>query len=175
MYGECGNNLHSYRFSKKAALMGVSRGNCVVCNQQIIDWDRIRRFDVEDLSYLKMALETEKSRYAYWDISNPVVVLYKVNKISRLSDEELLKRIERRLVLSVGKPKSKLYRDGMQTPRSGNLFYMGQHATATCCRKCIDTWYGIDVECSLTSEHINYFSDVIMYYIKFVLESVNNA
>ena len=33
--------------------------------------------------------------------------------------------------------------DGKQTPMRGHPVFIAQHATATCCRKCVAKWYGI--------------------------------
>ena len=34
--------------------------------------------------------------------------------------------------------------DGKQTPMRGHPVFIAQHATATCCRGCIQKWYGIE-------------------------------
>ena len=34
--------------------------------------------------------------------------------------------------------------DGKQTPMRGHPVFIAQHATATCCRKCIQKWQGIE-------------------------------
>ena len=33
--------------------------------------------------------------------------------------------------------------DGKQTPMRGHPVFIAQHATTTCCRKCIQKWHGI--------------------------------
>ncbi len=33
--------------------------------------------------------------------------------------------------------------DGRQTPYRGHPVFVAQHATATCCRGCLEKWYGI--------------------------------
>jgi hypothetical protein len=33
--------------------------------------------------------------------------------------------------------------DGRQTPMRGHPIFVAQHATATCCRKCLQKWHGI--------------------------------
>ena len=35
------------------------------------------------------------------------------------------------------------YKDGKQTPYRGHPVFAAQHATATCCRSCLETWHGI--------------------------------
>jgi hypothetical protein len=34
--------------------------------------------------------------------------------------------------------------DGKQTPMRGHPVFIAQHATATCCRGCIQKWHGIE-------------------------------
>lgn len=34
-------------------------------------------------------------------------------------------------------------RDGKQTPMRGHPVFVAQHATATCCRSCLEKWHGI--------------------------------
>jgi len=33
--------------------------------------------------------------------------------------------------------------DGRQTPKRGHPVFIAQHATATCCRSCLEKWHGI--------------------------------
>jgi hypothetical protein len=33
--------------------------------------------------------------------------------------------------------------DGKQTPMRGHPVFVAQHATATCCRSCLEKWHGI--------------------------------
>ena len=60
------------------------------------------------------------------------------------------------------KPKN----DTKQTPFKGHPTFIAQHATATCCRKCIQNWYKIPKEKVLSDSEINYFKDIIMSWIK---------
>ena len=66
----------------------------------------------------------------------------------------------------MGPPRSKLPLDGRQTGFSGNTILYAQHATATCCRKCIEAWHGIERENPLTDEEIGYMTELVMYYIQ---------
>ena len=40
--------------------------------------------------------------------------------------------------------------DGKQTPRNGHPVFVAQHATATCCRKCLEKWHYIERGTPLT-------------------------
>jgi hypothetical protein len=55
--------------------------------------------------------------------------------------------------------------DGKQTPMKGHPVFIAQHATATCCRNCIERWYGIKKGRALTSNEITYVVDIIMEWI----------
>jgi hypothetical protein len=55
--------------------------------------------------------------------------------------------------------------DGKQTPMKGHPVFIAQHATATCCRKCLQKWHGIKAGQKLTTEQIDYTVAVIMHWI----------
>ncbi|MGP4139411.1 DUF4186 domain-containing protein [Sodalis praecaptivus] len=42
-------------------------------------------------------------------------------------------------------------KDGKQTPWRGHPVFVAQHATATCCRGCLEKWYGIPRGVALTA------------------------
>lgn len=56
--------------------------------------------------------------------------------------------------------------DGKQTPMKGHLAFKAQHATATCCRGCLQKWHGIKKGKTLTAEEIDFIVDLIMAWIK---------
>lgn len=56
--------------------------------------------------------------------------------------------------------------DGKQTPMKGHPVFIAQHATATCCRGCLEKWHHISKDRDLTEEEINYIVNVIMFWIK---------
>ncbi|MER6070213.1 DUF4186 domain-containing protein [Streptomyces sp. NPDC001852] len=58
------------------------------------------------------------------------------------------------------------YKDGKQTPYRGHPVFVAQHATATCCRGCLERWHGIPRGRELTrAEHV-YVVDVILRWIE---------
>src|SRR5215211_2843745 len=40
--------------------------------------------------------------------------------------------------------------DGQQTPMRGHPAFVAQHATATCCRSCLQKWHGISKGAALS-------------------------
>lgn len=56
--------------------------------------------------------------------------------------------------------------DGKQTPTKGHPVFIAQHATATCCRKCINKWHKFSIGKQLTLEEQNYLVDLIIKWLK---------
>ena len=61
--------------------------------------------------------------------------------------------------------------DGRQTPTKGHPVFIAQHATGTCCRKCLAKWHGIKVGIELSENQIDYIIAVIIQWIKSRLNS----
>ena len=55
--------------------------------------------------------------------------------------------------------------DGRQTPMRGHPAFVAQHATATCCRKCLKKWHGIARGRELDGGEIAYVVELIMAWI----------
>jgi hypothetical protein len=51
--------------------------------------------------------------------------------------------------------------DGRQTPMRGHPIFIAQHATATCCRGCLEKWHRIPPGRELTEEEIEYVVAVL--------------
>ena len=58
------------------------------------------------------------------------------------------------------------YKDGKQTPYRGHPVFVAQHATATCCRTCLQRWHQIPKGRDLTREERRYVVDVICRWIE---------
>ena len=56
--------------------------------------------------------------------------------------------------------------DGKQTPTRNHPVFIAQHATATCCRKCIEKWHKFPRGKELTESEQNYLVDLIMRWIE---------
>jgi len=51
--------------------------------------------------------------------------------------------------------------DGRQTPMRNHPVFIAQHATGTCCRKCLEKWHRIPKGQPLSEEQINYILQVL--------------
>lgn len=56
--------------------------------------------------------------------------------------------------------------DGRQTPYRGHPVFIAQHATATCCRRCLERWHGISSGAALTPDQIDYVLDIIDRWLR---------
>jgi hypothetical protein len=57
-------------------------------------------------------------------------------------------------------------KDGKQTPYRGHPVFIAQHATATCCRTCLERWHEIPKGRELTADEQAYAVDVICRWIE---------
>ena len=55
--------------------------------------------------------------------------------------------------------------DGKQTPMRGHPVFIAQHATACCCRACLEKWHRIPAGKILNAEEQAYIVDVLMQWI----------
>ena len=55
--------------------------------------------------------------------------------------------------------------DGRQTPWRNHPIFVAQHATATCCRGCLEKWHSIGKGQALTGEQIDYVLGVLRRWL----------
>ena len=56
--------------------------------------------------------------------------------------------------------------DGKQTPMKNHPVFIGQHATATCCRSCLYKWHHIKKNKELTEHEIDFITSLIIEWIR---------
>lgn len=56
--------------------------------------------------------------------------------------------------------------DGKQTPMKGHPVFIAQHATATCCRSCLEKWHKISKNRALTEKEKRFIVALIMEWIR---------
>ena len=56
--------------------------------------------------------------------------------------------------------------DGKQTPFKGHPVFIAQHATATCCRQCINKWHKFNLNSELTLAQQDYIVGLILVWIQ---------
>ena len=159
----CNNNLHCFQLTKKQARVGPS-GRCRDCDAQLVDWVRVHRRDAEDFEYTLEALRFELIRHHFWHIP---LSDYAVNYARRKGRAELYNAVQRQIGQAVGRADHPA--QGRQTPREtspkATAVHYAQHATASCCRKCVEEWHAIPRDRDLKPEEIRYLTDLAMKYI----------
>jgi len=58
------------------------------------------------------------------------------------------------------------HNDGRQTPMRNHPVFIAQHATATCCRGCLEKWHRIPHGQPLTEQQIDYILRVIALWLE---------
>jgi hypothetical protein len=158
---KCDSGLHCFTVHQDAAKkkFGVT-SVCYECGRKLDSWDRLHLNNIKDSKFVFKELQNELIRHVYWHMP-----INKVDKEKALKKglvkikDEIIKRITTEI--GVAKP----FRGGY-TPYYGNIIYYGQHATASCCRQCIEHWHGIPVGRAMTKDEIEYLSSLVLEYIE---------
>lgn len=156
----CDNGLHCFLATRKMVKENMS-GRCRSCGISLVDWDRVHSRRLEDVVYTFNALKKECVRHHFWHIEIDIKAENHARRKGKLGMREA---VEKRITKYVG-PAEPPY-DGRQTPKSGNAIFYAQHATATCCRKCIQEWHGIKMGRELKPKEIVYFTNLVMLFIE---------
>lgn len=149
--------------SPLAELPGIG-GSCRACGtSDLVDWERLHRRDPTDLANVTVELRKELIRDNYWGKPLPARILR--NAARRTPD--LLARSATstlRRALVVGH-----VLEGHQTYFAYNdkatIIHCAQHATATCCRACLETWLGIPRTRPLTPDDRAYCAALVDGYV----------
>jgi len=156
---DCSNNLHCFR-ATKVMIRENTAGTCRQCGADLIDWSRIHKRALGDTSYTFDALKNELIRHHFWHKEIDEKAVRHAHKKGKKGVQAAAKK---RLVSSIAKEQP--YRDGYQTPYDGNVLYYAQHATACCCRKCLEYWHDIPMGRELSDDELDYLAELVMLYV----------
>lgn len=160
---DCEHGLHCFNATKEMKARNLA-GPCWHCGAELIDWERVRNRDILDTSYTFKALKYELVRHEFWHRPlNPRAINHARRKGKRL----LRDHIRRHLEQSIGPAKP--WRDGSQTTMSDEAptaIPYAQHATATCCRKCLEFWHDLPRGIALSREQLDYCVELVCLYIE---------
>ena len=176
---DCDNELHCYSRKRRLAAARLPDnagtkmlrnsaypldGRCQACGVRLVDWNRTHSRDTRDVAHTIEMLKTELVRHHFW---HKEFSPWALNYVRRKGRTALRDALELRIRKSVGG--SHPFRDGTQTPfdqpREGrSALYYAQHATASCCRKCISVWHGIRQGIELSEDAVQYLTELGMEY-----------
>lgn len=158
---KCEEELHCFSLEKSSIRKQGKQRVCHECGTDLIDWSRVHKRDIRDANFIFGAMKNELIRHVFWH-----------TEIDKKAHEKAIGEGLEKLKLRARKSlKSKVGKhtvwDGRQTPMGGgDIVNYAQHATATCCRKCIETWHNIPLHQQLTDEQLDFFTDLVILYSK---------
>ncbi len=159
---KCDSKLHCFSLKKSSIRKFGKKGVCRECGTDLIDWSRLHKRDIKDVKFIFSQMRNELIRHVFWhteidDGARDDALIEGIDKLEI--------RAKKVLKSKVGKLNS--FWDGRQTPMgNGDIINYAQHATATCCRKCIEIWHNIPPEEQLSDEQLDFFKELVILYAK---------
>lgn len=165
---KCNEGLHCFSRYMKSAEKKFGKGACYNCGEDSIDWQRIHKNDINDAKYIFESLDKELMRKIFSTIKIKQEVIESAKKLSSQS-----LRMSAKKTLSTRIKKFNSFIDNRQTPLGGDdIVNYAQHATGTCCRKCLQAWHNIPKEQELTEIQLEFCTDLVMLYVN---ERIKNS
>jgi hypothetical protein len=160
---DCEHGLHCFNATKEMKAKNRA-GPCWQCGADLVDWDRIRTRNLADVAYTFKALKYECVRHFFW---HKTLNQRAINHARRKGKRRLRDCVRRHLEQAIGPANP--FRDGSQTTMSDDVstaIPYGRHATATCCRKCLEFWHNIPQGVALAPEQLDYCAELVCLYIE---------
>jgi hypothetical protein len=159
---KCDEGFHCYSKKKTSLKKFNQQRVCKECGTDLIDWKRVHKNNINDSEFVFGELRTEIIRHVFWHNPIQLEALYATylrgKKATREKAQKLLKA-------RIGKLNK--FIEGRQTPMGKEeLVNYAQHATATCCRQCLEAWHNIKMEKPLTETELEFCTDLVMKYIE---------
>lgn len=155
---DCEKGLHCFKQLKR--MTPQERGKCRECGADLVDWKRLHRREIKDASNTFKVLQYEMIRHHFFhEVIDETAVRHAQRKGRIKLNEAARHRLEKSLA------SANPYRDGQQTPFKSNSIFYAQHATATCCRTCLEYWHDIPKGRLLTNEELEYCFELVRLYL----------
>jgi hypothetical protein len=159
---KCNDDFHCYSQKKSSLRKFGEQRVCKECGVDLIDWERVHKNDLNDTDFVFGQMRSEIIRHVFWHTPIQSEALMTALKNGKLKTRTRAKKI---LKSRIGKFLGVW--DGRQTAMGQEeLINYAQHATATCCRKCLEAWHNIDMEVPLNEEQLEYCTELVMKYIE---------
>lgn len=155
---DCENDLHCFKQLKK--MTPDQRGKCRACGADLVDWERLHSRDKGDARHTFKALQHELIRHHFFHESVDDGAVRHAKRKGRIALKASARDRLAKYVAVADPP-----RDGRQTPLQGNAIYYAQHATATCCRTCLEYWHDIPKGRPLTAGEFDYCATLVDLFL----------
>jgi hypothetical protein len=154
---------HSFQ-EMTGALPGVG-GTCRACGADVVDWELCHANDPLSLDLLVVEMRKELIRDAYWGEALPERIV----GLALRRDRQTLRESQRRMLLRELVPaeaenpwlRKQTY---FASHRDARIVHCAQHATATCCRRCVELWHGMPRGRRLTDRQLDYLESLTWNY-----------
>jgi hypothetical protein len=156
---DCDHDLHCFRSTRKLLEAGLG-GACRICHVKLVDWTRVHERRLDDVDHTFSELRHELIRHHFWHLEFDERAK---NHAMRKGRTALYAAAARRIEVSVSGENP--VKDGRQTPFEGNILYYAQHATASCCRTCIEYWHNLPKGRALRADEQRYLAGLVVRYI----------
>lgn len=158
---KCDDDMHALSPDRrKKNWRGTYHGQCLSCGATPVDFGKMHRRDRSDFDGIFDALGKEYIRRAYLEGPFDEKAIERARKRGM---EAIKARVRPMLRRRIGA--EHIFRDGIQTPSDGDVLNYAQHATATCCRKCLDYWYGIEQGRELEVAELDFCEALVHAYL----------
>lgn len=160
---KCDEGLHCFRPNfRKPKWRKDYDGSCNECGVKLRPWDpEQRRAIVADIPDIFSDLQSEFIRHEFFHRPFDNEARADARRRGR---EGLTVRVRADLKSGIGGAKP--WRDGSQTPMVGSAINYARHATATCCRKCVEYWYNIPRGTPLTEAELTFCEALVLTYLE---------
>lgn len=135
-------------------------GQCQFCGLNPVDWRKVKTRDLSEVESTFRELSRELIRHTFF---NAPFDEKSKRQAQELGLEDLKAQVRPLLEKKIAP--EKIFRDGTQTKKEGSAIFYAQHATATCCRKCLEYWYGIGQKRELTREELDFCEGLVIAYL----------
>ncbi len=155
---DCDSDLHCFKHLKK--MTEEERGKCRYRGANLVDRVRLHTRNSGDVEYTFAALKNELIRHYFSHCEPDERAVRHAQRKGRIQFKEAaLHRLTK--YIAPAQP----VRDGRQTRLEGNAIYYVRHATATCCRTCLEYWHNIPKGRELTAKEQEYCSGLMDCFI----------
>jgi Domain of unknown function (DUF4186) len=160
---DCASGLHCFKATKEMAAQNRV-GVCRECGAGLIDWPRVHQRALGDIENTFTSLKHEFIRHVFW---HKPLNQYAINHARKKGKKGLRQIVRKNLTTAIGAAHP--FHDGFQTTMKEDVHSVvpfGQHATATCCRKCLEYWHGIPQGQPLSDTELDYLTELVCLYIE---------
>lgn len=159
---DCNSGMHCFRVTAKKVSQ-FAAGSCQDCGEEPVNFERVQKRSLNDIENTFASLGHEYIRNVFLNMPLGVDAQNYAKRKGRIKLQEAVRK---RLAQSIGRAHP--FRDGTQTPLledSPNPIWNAQHATATCCRRCIEYWHGVPRGRALSGSEMEYMAGLVNKFL----------